>query len=54
MAAMPMNDPISIMSGIIVWVAPCRLPVPVMVSRLEAMPLMFAPMALSRRQSCWI
>ena len=52
MAAMPTNEPTSIMSGSMVWAVPPKLSTPSMVSRLEAMPEMRAPMALSMRQSC--
>ena len=54
MAAMPMKLPTSIMSGSIVCSVPPSDSTPSMVSRLEAMPEMRAPMRLSMRQSCWM
>ena len=54
MAAMPINEPTSIMSGSMVWLVPCSESTPSMVSRFDATPLMRAPMLLSIRQSCWM
>ena len=51
---MPIKEPTSIMSGNMVWSAPCSLSTPSMVSRFDAMPLIFAPMALSILHSCWM
>ena len=52
-APMPMNEPISIISGRMRCSAPWSWGVPTTVRRLEAMPEMLAPMRLSRWQSCW-
>ena len=41
-----------IMSGSMRWLAPCSLSVPCMVSRFDARPSIFTPMAESMRQSC--
>ena len=53
-AAIPINEPTSIMSGRMRCVAPCNFSTPTMVSRLEAMPEILAPIALSKWHSCWI
>ena len=53
-AAMPMKEPTSIMSGSMVCSVPWRVVTPSMVSRLEPMPEMLAPMELSMWHSCWM
>ena len=52
MAAMPMNDPTSIMSGSSVCSVPSSASTPSIVSRFEAIPDMRAPMRLSIRHNC--
>ena len=52
MAAIPMKLPTSIMSGSIVCSVPPSESTPSIVSRFEAMPLMWAPIRTSIRQSC--
>ena len=51
-AAIPIKLPTSIISGNTRCVQPCRLSTPSIVSKLDAIPEIFAPMRFNIRQSC--
>ena len=52
MAASPINEPISIISGKILCVQPFNLLTPMTVKRLEPIPLIFAPILFSILHNC--